>query len=180
MPERIKVAEIMTKKVITVGSKNSVRNAAKLMKKHNVKGLIVADNGKVKGIITNVDIVEKVVAKNKDPKIAVKRVMTRRLTVAKPSENLVAVSKRMRDKDISRVPIVDKNKNIIGIVTRKDLARIYPSLMEILYERLKVPETKYPSKEMLEGGTCETCGNFANRLSEVNGRWICEDCLAEM
>ncbi len=179
MPERVRVAEIMNRKVITIGSRDTVQDAAKLMKKYDIEGLIVVDNEKVKGVITNVDIIDKVVAKNKDLKIPVKGVMTKRLVVGGPSENLVTISKRMRDKDVSRIPIVDKDKNIIGIVTRKDLSRIYPSLMEILYERLEVPETKYPAKEVLEGGTCEECGNFANKLSEVNGKWICEDCLAE-
>jgi len=168
----------MSRKVNTIEENKTVFHAAKQMAKERRGYVVVLKNGKPVGILTDSDILEKVISKGKDPKkIKVKEVMSSPLITISPDEELVEVSRIMRKNVIKRVPVV-KNGKLVGIITDNDIAKISPEFINIIEERLKAKEEGF-EPERIEGrisGICEECGNYSEVLYHINGKWLCENC----
>jgi len=119
----MKLREIMTDDVSAVSPQDSIIEAAKIMQNKNVGCIPVCDNNKqVKGILTDRDIVIRVVAEARDPKqLDVNAVMSKGLTLGRPDMDAEEAAKIMAEHQIRRLPIVEKN-NLIGIISIGDLA----------------------------------------------------------
>jgi CBS domain-containing protein len=107
----------------------SVAEAARLMRQHHTGDLIVTDDSEGTrepvGIITDRDIVMQVIARGRDPdRTQVGQIMAVPLVVASGSENIATAIERMRSHGVRRLPIVDDNDAVMGIVTLDDLYRV--------------------------------------------------------
>jgi CBS domain-containing protein len=117
------VRGFMTKPVITIKTDSSLRKAAKLMSKKNVGSIVVTRGEKPVGIVTERDIVERVVAKGLDAsKVLMKEVMSKPLTTIRSDMSLIDAIRVMQKKKIRRLLIVE-NEKLVGIVTQRDLLR---------------------------------------------------------
>ena len=120
----IRIKEWMSTPVITIESSKMVTDAARLMDKHEIGGLPVLDNGKPVGILTERDIIRRVVAKAKDPtKITIAECMTKEVITIDSEATFMDVSKLMY-KNYFRRLIIIKGDKIVGIITAKDIIRI--------------------------------------------------------
>jgi CBS domain-containing protein len=175
---RFLVKELMSRKVNTIEENKSVYQAARIMAKERKGCVVVVKKGKPVGIITDSDILEKVISKGKDPKkIKVKDIMSSPIITISPNENVAEAARLMRKNLIKRIPVVEKGK-LVGIISDSDIARVSPEFIDIIEERLKAKEEGIEPKR-IEGrisGICEECGNYSDSLGNVNGRWICETC----
>ncbi|HDQ06704.1 MAG TPA: CBS domain-containing protein [Candidatus Bathyarchaeota archaeon] len=119
----MEIRKIMVKKVKTVPMDTSVQKAVKIMNKNRINCLVVTYDERIAGIITERDLLERVLEKGKDPKeTAVSEIMTRQVLVGKPTMELVEASKFMFEKKVKKLPIMEKNR-LVGIVTLTDIAR---------------------------------------------------------
>ncbi len=173
MSMNIKVEELMSKNVLAVSSSDTVEHAAKLMKQHNIRGLIVVEASEVAGIITDEDILRKVVAENKSNKTALGAVMTKEVVTIKGGETLADACSKMSDNDIDRLPVVDDSGSLIGVITERDMTTVYPVLMEYLGTQDK---GSLLEKKRTNSGNCESCGNFSEDLQDINGNLLCVNC----
>lgn len=115
------VRDFMSTSVHAVELNDSVHDAAVLMADKTVSCLIVMDKGESKGIVTERDLIRKVLVHQKNgKKIKVKEIMSSPLTTVSPDEDLGFVSNIMKNQGIRRVPVVSNNK-LIGIVTQTDV-----------------------------------------------------------
>ena len=178
----IKVREVMTRNVITISPEKSALDAAKIMKKNNIGSVVVIENSKPIGIVTERDLCFRVVAENNVPsKVKVKDIMTSPLITIDPNETLEEAARKMNKNKIRRLPVVDKNNNLVGFITYRDILTIAPEVIEILKEYNKINESeKEISKEVPERGTCEICGDHGVELYEVNGVYVCESCKEDL
>ncbi len=118
----MKVADIMSKKVITIRSFATVANAVKLMRDHNLNSLIVdrLDESDSYGIVTKTDIIYKVAARGLDPKqVRVCEIMTKPCIVVNPDLSTQSVAQLFANTGIRRAPII-KDK-LLGIISTTDL-----------------------------------------------------------
>lgn len=118
----MKVAEIMSKKVITIRSFATVANAVKLMREHNLNSLIVErlDESDSYGIVTKTDIIHKVAAKGLDPKqVRVCDVMTKPCIVVNPDLSTQSAAQLFANTGIHRAPII--REKLLGFVSTTDL-----------------------------------------------------------
>jgi CBS domain-containing protein len=116
------IRKITKKKVITVSPKDKVVKAARLMDKKNVGSVVVVQNGKPVGILTDRDIAIRVVAKQADiDSTLVKDVMTGRIVTGREGQRAAELAKVMHENGIRRVPIVDRKGKLTGIITLDDL-----------------------------------------------------------
>lgn len=114
--------KITKKKVVTVGPKDTVVKAARLMERKNVGSVVVVQNKKPVGIITDRDIAIRVVAKNADiNSTLVRDVMTNDIVTGKEGQRAADLAKVMHDHGIRRIPIVGKRGELTGIITLDDL-----------------------------------------------------------
>ena len=120
----MKIEEAMIKIVVTLQEDVSVYEAVKLMNENRIGCLVVLQYGQVVGIVTERDLLERVLEKCKNPKeTRVTEIMTKRVIVGKPEMQLDEVAKLMFEKKVKKLPIVEGN-HLVGLVTLTDLARL--------------------------------------------------------
>jgi CBS domain-containing protein len=122
----MKCSKIMTKEPFHCLPEDTADTAARLMEKHGVGPLPVVESEATRqlvGILTDRDIVTRVVGEGKDPKnTMVKEVMTRELVSARPEDGIDKALSRMAEGRIRRLPVVDDEKRLVGIISQADLA----------------------------------------------------------
>lgn len=119
----MKAKDVMVKEVVKVNSCTLVDNAVKMMNKNNIGCLIIEDNGEARGIVTQRDLLEKVLEKAKDPrKLAVSDIMTKKLVVGKPEMEIHEAARLMFKRKIKKLPIMENGK-LIGLITLTNIAQ---------------------------------------------------------
>ncbi|MDH5437851.1 MAG: CBS domain-containing protein [Candidatus Bathyarchaeota archaeon] len=181
---RMFVKDIMTSPVITIDEDASVNEAAQLMDTNKVGCIIVTSKkGKPLGIITERDLVTRVLAKNAIPsKLAVREVMTSPLITVDPDETLSETARRMSRLNIRRLGVIYKG-NLLGLVSSKDILAITPELIEIIQEKARIEggtEVKEAAWHPPLAGYCDQCGQWSDDLQEVEGDFLCENCRTEL
>ena len=128
----MKAKDVMVKEVVKVDSCTLVDNAVKMMNKNNIGCLIVEDNGEARGIVTQRDLMEKVLEKAKDPrKLAVSDIMTKKLVVGNPDMEIHEAARLMFKRKIKKLPIVENGK-LIGLITLTNIARTFSFDQEMI------------------------------------------------
>jgi CBS domain-containing protein len=113
----------MTKVVSTIEGDKTVLEAAKLMRLKKNSGLVVIDGEKTVGIVTERDMVRKVLAEDRDPnKLMVYQIMTTELVTISPEISIESAATIMTEGKVRRLPVM-KNDKLIGIITASDIAR---------------------------------------------------------
>ncbi len=168
----IPVKEIMTREVCTVKRKESLLEAAKKMLEYGVGSVVVVENGRPVGIVTEKDILYKVVSKNRVPSdVKIEEIMSTPLITIKPTTSLREATDIMKKRGIRRLPVVDDNGNLIGIVTDNDILSVAIDLGEFS----SLLKNEYYEYEEI-GGKCEKCGRMSDKLYDIDGMKVCEDC----
>lgn len=148
----LKVEDVMVEDVISVSEKATVREAAELMNKHEIGCLVVVKKGKPVGIVTETDMVKRVILKPVDPKkTRVSKIMSKPLVVGSTQMGVDEVSKLMRKQKIKKLPVVEKGR-LVGLVTTTDLVRS-PEVMKMMIKAIKrnvVKEILMSIQEKLE------------------------------
>ncbi len=118
----MQVKELMVKKVITATSDALVIDAVKLMNKERIGCLLVVDLEKTVGILTERDILQKIVEKERDSKkTKVSEIMTQQVIVGSPTMEVAEAAELMLSKKVKKLPIVEGSK-MVGLVTLTDIA----------------------------------------------------------
>jgi CBS domain-containing protein len=147
----MKIREIMIKQVITVDSDYTVKHAVNIMNRAGIGSVIVLEEGRVVGILTERDILKRVVALAKDPeKTFVQDVMSMPVFVVDPDVTLEEAIKLMFKHRIKKLPVMENHcgkDKLVGLVTLTDIARIQSNLIEQLMEHFK-QEGENPPKSM--------------------------------
>ena len=125
------VSDIMSSHVICVGQDESVGTAARLLKRDNRGALPVCDSsGRLRGVVTDRDIVLRCVAPDGDPaRLRVSEIMSRGVVTAGREEDINEVSRRMAARQLRRIPVTEEGR-IVGLVSLCDLARRADCRME--------------------------------------------------
>lgn len=128
----LNVEDVMVKEVITVDEKSTVKEAADIMNRFEIGCLIVTKDGKAAGILTERDLLKRVVSRAKNPKkTTVEAVMSKPLIVVEPDMDLEEAAKLMFKLKIKKLPVVEAGR-LMGLVTLTDLARFQPQMIRIL------------------------------------------------
>jgi CBS domain-containing protein len=128
----LKVEDIMIESVITVDADSTVMRAVRTMNKHEIGCLVVTRRGKAVGIVTERDLLKRVIGKSKNPgKTKVREIMTKPLIAGQPDMELEDATKLMFERKIKKLPVVDHGQ-LLGLITLTDVARFQPQMIKIL------------------------------------------------
>ncbi len=118
----IPVSEIMITHIKSLNEDDTVQNAVNSMAKHSIASLIVQDSkGCPVGIVTEGDIIKKVLAEEKSPKkVKLKKIMTKDIFTITPQTSIGKASAFMKKRKISKLPVTE-NEKIVGFVTKSDI-----------------------------------------------------------
>jgi len=118
------VKDVMVEEVITVEPDTKVRDAVELMNENEIGCLIIAKNGKPVGIITERDILKKIVCQSKNPELMrVSEIMSKPLLVGQVDMDLGDAARLMLKKNVKKLPIVNGEK-LVGLITLTDIVRV--------------------------------------------------------
>jgi CBS domain-containing protein len=116
------VREAMSRDVKTVNPEQPIQEAARIMLDIDVGALPVGENDRLVGMITDRDIAVRGVAAGKAPSACVREVMTREVRYCFDDEEAAHVARNMGEQQIRRLPVVDRDKRLVGILALADLA----------------------------------------------------------
>lgn len=128
------VHEVMTPQVVSIDHMQSVKNAARKMSKFSISSLLVTSGDGLKGIITETDIVRRVVCSGTDPDATpVCEVMSEPVIVVGPEEPLEKAVEIMLVQKIKKLPVMESVEGVmklVGILSLMDVAQLHPDLLE--------------------------------------------------
>ena len=120
----MQISEIMTREVDLIDPNAMIREAAKRMREDNVGALPVGENDRLVGMVTDRDIVVRAVAEDRMPsQTSVRDVMSEKIFYCFEDNDLEAAAQCMADHQVRRLPVLNRDKRLVGIVSLADLAR---------------------------------------------------------
>lgn len=126
----MKVKDAMHKRATWVTPDTTIRAAAKLMRDEDIGAIPVGENDRLVGMITDRDIACRGLANGKDvAKLTVGRVMTKPIVYCRAKDKLEAAAKIMEKKGVRRLPVIDENKRMVGMLSLGDISSKAPKLL---------------------------------------------------
>jgi CBS domain-containing protein len=124
----MQVSQQMSRDVRVATPDQSIKEVARLMADIDAGFMPVGDNDKLVGSITDRDITVRAVAAGKGPDTLVKEVMTQDVKYCFEDEDLGQAAQSMSDQRVRRMPVLDRNKRLVGVVSLGDIAAAEPGL----------------------------------------------------
>ena len=135
----MQLRDIMKRDVISVFPDSTITEAARMMEEHNIGCVLVVKDGQAKGILTDRDIVLKVIAKGSDPTLTkTADVMQPHVISASPDTDILDASRLMTLHHVRRLPIQEAGQ-LLGIVSVMDLARVIQEEVDNLFSLRATP-----------------------------------------
>lgn len=154
----LRAIDIMSSPVKTVELQSSIAEVEKILDFYGHNGVVVVEEGEIKGIFSRRDLSK--VKKHRLEHAPVKGYMSRKVVSISLYTPLPEIQEIMIKHDIGRLPIVDEEKRLVGIVTRTDLLRIHHGIMQKM--------THYGGQLVLPALKTR---NIANKLQGIGSKW---------
>ena len=182
------VADVMTREPVTSGPDESLLDCARKMVRKKVGSLLIVENKKLLGFLSQKDILWAMIKKSKSDlgKIRALDISPKKIAVIKPTSTVKEAIEKMRKLQFERLPVVDNGK-LVGIVTVKDVLSFQPEIYPELDEFIQIREEEEKLKRVklskdlavIEDGVCEECGK-REQLYRVHGMLVCDSCKSSI
>lgn len=120
--ERVKCREIMTANVTTATREMTLREVARLLREGDMGSVPVVEDGRLVGIVTDRDIVVRAIAEGKGPETPVAEAMTTEIFSVRPDDFAFEAVRLMGDRQVRRIPVVEADGSLAGIISMADIA----------------------------------------------------------
>ena len=140
----LRLEDVVVRKVVTISPETCTRDAVDLMEKKSTSCLVMMLEGRIEGILTSRDVIQRVVARGLDPSgVTVGETATHPVIVLKPETFLGEAIKIMLQRRIKKIPLVDDGGRLVGLVSLSDIVEFHSELFSALWERIIMmePET---------------------------------------
>ena len=178
METRLAVRDVMTRTVVTATPDMSAAEAGKKMVENRVGNILIVEKGRPVGIVTESDMVAKVISKNVKPgSIKLEQLMSQPLITTKSSDDINDAVLMMAQKKIRRLPVIDDGA-LVGIITDADVIQASSEINQILDNLIQMNrETVLERRDVIvTQGECEECEEFSEDLRQDEGRLKCPRC----
>jgi CBS domain-containing protein len=189
METDLSVSDVMSRRLITAEASETADQLGARMDAGKVGCIIITSSSHPVGIVTERDLVVKVVSRNALPSgLKAEELMSRPLITIGPEKSVELASREMIRHRIRRLPVV-QGKKLIGLVTDSDLLAISSELSEILRDLITQnnPEGEFSGTgkditrpESFRQGICEVCQSFRDSLINIDGTYVCAQCRDEL
>ncbi|MGB9726818.1 MAG: cyclic nucleotide-binding/CBS domain-containing protein [Nitrososphaeria archaeon] len=180
-PANLTVREVMNSPVITGKPDETIRMIAKKMTENEVGSIVIVEDGKPVGMVTDGDIIDRVVSKGLNPdEVKAKDIMSKPILTVDVETTIVDAAKYMRKNRVKRVGVTYRGR-IEGILSIWDIISVTPEIVEIFSEKLNIQSSLLQSEKeaVYFAGYCDTCSRWSDLLIEVDGKYVCEECRSD-
>lgn len=142
---RMKVSEIMNRNIITMRPEGTVYEAAKLMKEHNIGSVVVMEEGELKGIVTERDLITRYIAMEdgrRPEEVRVSEIMTENPITIRDNADIDEAARVMIENNIRRLIVVNYDGKVVGIVSSRDILKVAPHIWFILLQELRIAQSR--------------------------------------
>ena len=180
MTTRVLVRDIMNSPVVSASPDNTIYDIAKKMKEENIGSIIIIENDKPLGIVTDWDIVSKGLVNDVKPSYIKAKDVMKELHTIESEESITEAARQLRKHNIKRLGVVYKNR-LVGIISSSDVIAVTPDLVEIVSEKSTIirGELGIARSASNVSGFCDQCGEWSDLLQYDEGTFICEVCRGE-
>lgn len=180
MTTRVLVRDIMNSPVVTGSPDDSVWDIARKMKEDKIGSIIIMENSKPVGIVTDWDIVSIGVVKDVKPSSIKAGEVMRDIHTIESEEGITEAARMLRQHNIKRLGVVYKNR-LVGIISSSDVIAVTPELVDVVSEKAAMIRGELginrPASKI--SGYCDECGEWSDLLLYEEGTFICEVCRGE-
>ena len=180
MTTRVLVRDIMNSPVVTASPGESVRDIARKMKEEKIGSIVIMENSKPVGIVTDWDIVASGVVKDVKPSAIKAGDVMKEIHTIESQEGITEAARLLRKKGIKRLGVVYKNR-LVGIISSSDVIAVTPELVDVVSEKAAIIRGELgitrPAGNV--SGYCDECGEWSDFLQYDEGTFICEVCRGE-
>jgi len=177
----ILISDIMTRVLLTVSPDSNLMECAKKMVKNKVGSLVIVEDNKLVGLVSQKDILWVLTKKSNIDltKIKAIEISPKKIAVIGPNNTIKETIEKMNRLKFDRLPVVSKNK-LVGFITARDILNVHPEVYPEMEEFAKIREeseklSRVKRAEKSREGICEECGH-EGILFRVNGMLVCESC----
>jgi signal-transduction protein with cAMP-binding, CBS, and nucleotidyltransferase domain len=180
LPTALKVKEVMNSPIITAFPDDDAASIARKMKKYEIGSVVVVnDNGDIMGIVTDGDLIRKVVAEGMTPKeVKASGVMSSPVATIDGESDLAQAAREMRAKGVKRLVVLHNGKPT-GVISMSDIINVFPEVLDVLSEKARIMSGESVGHRRYISGFCDQCGRWSDYLVEVDGKFLCEECRSE-
>lgn len=176
---RVLVREVMNSPVLSALPEEDIQCVASKMSRAKVGSVVVMKENTPMGIITDGDIVSKVVSKNSLPSsIKAEKIMTSPLRTIESEKEIIEAARQMVGLHIKRLGVTYR-KNLVGIISISDILAITPELFDIISEKRAIIASESSPRQSFLAGYCDQCNQWSDVLLEMDNRFLCEECRTE-
>jgi CBS domain-containing protein len=118
----MKISEVMTKDVLTAKPSQTIQEAASMMAKIDSGAIMVEEQERLVGMITDRDIAIRAVAEGLAGKTPISKIMSGGIRYCFEDEDIEHVAKNMADVQLRRLPVLNRNKRLVGVVSLGNIA----------------------------------------------------------
>ncbi len=176
---KVMVKDIMNSPLITASSNDNVKTIAEKMNAGGVGSIVIVDNEKPVGIVSDGDIVSKAVAKDKMPSKVLAKDVMQPLQTVESEESILEAARLLRKHNIKRLGVTYKN-DVLGIISSSDIIAVTPELIDVVSEKANIIREGFGRKPGLVSGYCDECNQWSEYLQYVDGPFVCEECRGEV
>jgi signal-transduction protein with cAMP-binding, CBS, and nucleotidyltransferase domain len=170
----------MNSPVVTMSPDDSVRDIARKMKEEKIGSIVIMQNSKPVGIVTDWDIVSAGVVKDVKPASIKASEVMKDIHTIESEEGITEAARKLRKHNIKRLGVVYKNR-LVGIISSSDVIAVTPELVDVVSEKAAIIRGELgitrPAGKV--SGYCDECGEWSDLLQYDEGTFICEVCRGE-
>ncbi len=181
MLSRVAVGDVMTRNFASTSPDTNLLDCAKKMVKQRVGCLLLTENKKLRGLITQKDILWALTKKDTSElkSIRASDVAAKKIAVIKPSATIAEAFEKMREYGFRRLPVISKGE-VIGLLTIKDILTVDPSFYSMSGDFFALREQEDKMRRVLAEerefeGLCDNCGALSD-LVKIGSKHLCPDC----
>src|SRR5919197_2877711 len=180
MNTRVLVRDIMNSPVISASPSDTIKDIAIKMKEERIGSIVIMENEKAVGIVTDWDIVSNAVIKDIKPTMVKASDIMQKLHTIEGEEGITEAARILRQHNIKRLGVIYKNR-LVGIISASDVIAVTPDLVDVISEKAALIRGEIGRSAGNVSGYCDECGEWSDLLLyNTDGTFTCEECRGEV
>jgi CBS domain-containing protein len=178
MTTRVMVKDVMNSPVISALPGASVKELADKMSRAKVGSVIIMENDKPLGIVSDWDIVARATVKDELPSRVIAKDIMQPLLTIESEESITQAARQLRKYNIKRLGVTYKHK-LVGVISSSDVIAVTPELVDVVSEKANLLRGEIGRSPANVSGYCDECNEWSDYLQYSDGKLICEECRGE-